>query len=140
MFDIPKVFLDLVEHGSPYTYEALKSVLPDDMKTKKDLLAYGRMNRDRFKAWWDCDGIDTDFKQPGEVYYGEVSLHEVLERTGWHSGQHTRQIILMLSEKLGISPDGPLKDSDLEGLPLPKNIWDNERSFDEQSYSNTAES
>ena len=98
------------------------------------------MNRDRFKAWWDCDGVNTDFKQPGEVYYGEVSLHEVLERPGWHSGQHTRQIILMLSEKLGISPDSPLKDSDLEGLPLPKNIWDNERSFDEQSYSKTAES
>ena len=25
----------------------------------------------------------TDFEQPGKVYYGEVTLHEVLERTGW---------------------------------------------------------
>ncbi len=140
VFDIPKVFLDLVEHGSPYTYEALLSVLPDDMRTKNDLMVYGQNNRERFAAWWDRDGINTDFKQPGEVYYGEVSLHEVLERTGWHSGQHTRQIILMLTKKLGIRPDTPLKDSDLKGLPLPKNIWDNERSFDEQSYSKTAES
>ena len=139
VFDIPKVFLDLVEYDTPYTYEALMSILPETMQTKNDLMAYGSNNRDRFTAWWDHYGIKTDFKKPGKVYYGEVSLHEVLERTGWHSGQHTRQIILMLREKLGIQPDGPLGNSDLEGLPLPQNIWDNERSFNEQSYSDTAE-
>jgi hypothetical protein len=139
VFDIPKVFLDRVEHDAPYTYEALKSILPDDMTTKDDLLAYGRDNRERFIAWWNRDGTATDFTQPGKVYYGDVSLHEVLERTGWHSGQHTRQIILMLREKLGIEPDSPLQDSDFEGLPLPKNVWDNERSFEEQSYSAAAE-
>lgn len=140
VFDIPKVFLDRVEHDAPYTYEALKSILPADMTSKEDLLDYGRGNRERLAAWWEREGATTDFTQPGKVYYGEVSLHEVLERTGWHSGQHTRQIILMLREKLGIEPDGPLHDDDFAGLPLPKNIWDNERSFDEQSYSNTAES
>lgn len=139
VFDIPKVFLDRVEYDAPYTYQALQSILPPDMTTKQDLLEYGRANRERFAAWWDREGASTDFKQPGKVYYGEVNLHEVLERTGWHSGQHTRQIILMLREKLGIEPDGPLDDGDLEGLPLPKNVWDNERSFDEQSYSDTAE-
>ena len=134
VFDIPKVFLDRVEHDAPYTYEALISVLPESMKTKQDLLDYGQGNRDRFAAWWDRDGNSTDFKQPGKVYYGEVSLHEVLERTGWHSGQHTRQIMLMLREKLGIEPDQPISDAELAGLPLPKNVWDNERSFDEASY------
>ncbi|WNK00638.1 glutaredoxin domain-containing protein [Thalassospiraceae bacterium LMO-JJ14] len=134
VFDIPKVFLDRVEHDTPYTYEALLSVLPDEMATKQDLLDYGAANRQRFAEWWERDGTGTDFKQPGKVYYGEVSLHEVLERTGWHSGQHTRQIMLMLREKLGIEPDGPLDDADFEGLPLPKNVWDNERSFDEASY------
>jgi len=139
VFDIPKVFLDRVEHDTPYTYEALKSILPDDMVTRDDLLAYGRGNRDRFAQWWDRDGATMDFTQPGKVYYGEVSLHEVLERTGWHSGQHTRQIILMLREKLGIEPDAPLADADLAGLPLPKNVWDNERSFGEDSYTDAAE-
>ena len=85
----------MVENDLPYTYEALKSVLPEDMRTKEDLINYGRNNRDRFRAWWDRDGKTTNFKQPGKVYYGEVNLHEVLERTAWHSGQHTRQIILM---------------------------------------------
>ena len=139
VFDIPKVFLDRVEHDLPYTYEALKSILPTDMETKEDLLNYGRKIQKRWVEWWDREGVLTNFKQPGKVYYGEVTLHEVLERTGWHSGQHTRQIILLLREKLGIKPEGPLDDADFYGLPLPKNIWDNERSFDEQSYSNNAE-
>lgn len=139
VFNIPGVFLDRVEHDAPYTYEALKSILPKEMVTKQDLLDYGRGTRDRFATWWDRDGAATDFKQPGKVYYGEVSLHEVMERTGWHSGQHTRQIILMLREKLNIEPDGALVDADLTGLPLPKNVWDNERSFNEQSYGDAAE-
>ena len=139
VFDIPKVFLDRVEHDAPYTYEALKSILPDDMTTKANLLAYGRDTRARFAEWWVRDGAATDFTQPGKVYYGEVSLHEVLERTGWHSGQHTRQIMLMLREKLGIEPNVPISDDDLVGLPLPKNVWDNERSFDEGSYTDEAE-
>ena len=140
VFDIPKVFLDRVELDSPYTYEALKSILPDGMATKAALMAYGAGTRERFAAWWERDGKTTDFTQPGKVYYGEVTLHEVLERTGWHSGQHTRQIILMLREKLGIEPDGPLEDADFAGLPMPKNVWDNERSFGEESYAETAES
>jgi glutaredoxin len=139
VFNIPEVFLDHVEHDAPYTYEALKSVLPPEMISKQDLLDHGAAVRDRFAAWWERDGKGMDFRQPGNVYYGEVTLHEVLERTGWHSGQHTRQIILMLREKLGIEPDGPLVDADFAGLPMPKKVWDNERSFGEGSYSEVAE-
>jgi glutaredoxin len=139
VFNIPEVFLDHVEHDAPYTYAALKSILPPQLKTKQDLLDHGAAVRTRFAAWWERDGKTTDFRQPGNVYYGEVTLHEVLERTGWHSGQHTRQIILMLREKLGIEPDRPLGDSAFAGLPMPKNIWDNERSFDEASFSAVAE-
>jgi len=139
VFNIPEVFLDHVEHDAPYTYEALKSILPREMTTKADLAAYGAGVRARFAAWWERDGKSTDFRQPGNVYYGEVSLHEVLERTGWHSGQHTRQIILMLREKLGIEPDRPLEDADFAGLPMPKNVWDNERSFGEEAWAGAAE-
>jgi glutaredoxin len=139
VFNIPEVFLDHVEHGEAYTYEALKSILPPRLATTRDLKDHGAAIRRRFAAWWERDGKTTDFRQPGNVYYGEVTLHEVLERTGWHSGQHTRQIILMLREKLGIEPDRPLQDADFAGLPMPKNIWDNERSFDEASYSEKAE-
>ena len=127
--NIPEVFLDYMEHGSPYTYEALLSILPDTLKTRDDLLDWAAAVQIRFNAWWEREGKDVDFSKPAQVYYGDVTLHEVLERTGWHSGQHTRQIMLTL-EKMGITPDDPLDDSAFAGLPLPKNVWDNERSFD----------
>jgi glutaredoxin len=138
VFNIPDVFLDRVEHNKPYTYEALLSILPKDMKTKSDLMDYGNKVYERFDKWWKRDGDKVNFDQPGNVYYGEVNLHEVLERTGWHSGQHVRQINLLLKEKLSIDPKQTLDETIFEGLPMPKNIWDNERSFSEGSYSGKA--
>ena len=138
VFNIPDVFLDRVEHDKPYTYEALLSILPKDMKTKSDLMDYGNKVYERFDKWWNRDGDKVNFDQPGNVYYGEVNLHEVLERTGWHSGQHVRQINLLLKEKLSIDPKQTLDETIFEGLPMPKNIWDNERSFSEGSYSGKA--
>ena len=138
VFNIPDVFLDRVEHNKPYTYEALLSILPKEMKTKSDLMDYGNRVYERFDKWWKRDGDKVDFDQPGNVYYGEVNLHEVLERTGWHSGQHVRQINLLLKEKLSINPKKTLDETIFEGLPMPKNIWDNERSFSEGSYSGKA--
>mgnify|MGYP001412188204 FL=1 len=138
VFNIPDVFLDRVEHDKPYTYEALLSILPKEMKTKSDLMDYGNKVYERFDKWWKRDGDKVNFDQPGNVYYGEVNLHEVLERTGWHSGQHVRQINLLLKEKLSIDPKKTLDETIFEGLPMPKNIWDNERSFSEGSYSGKA--
>jgi glutaredoxin len=129
IFQIPDVFLNRVEHDAPYTYEALISKLPPDMAERSDLLDYTTAVQARFNTWWESAGRETDFSQPGRVYYGDVTLHEVLERTAWHSGQHTRQLMLTL-EKLGVSPDGPLTDADFAGLPLPKNVWDNEKTWD----------
>ncbi len=129
IFNIPDVFLDHVENDAPYTYEALAGAIPEDMTTKDDLLDYGARVQERLNNWWEGGGKDTDFDQPGDVYYGDVTLHEVLERTGWHSGQHTRQLMLTL-EKLEIAPDQPLTDADFAGLPMPGEVWDNELSFD----------
>ncbi len=129
IFQIPEVFLNRVEHDAPYTYEALISNLPPALETKDDLLAYGAGVQTRLNAWWRSSGRETDFGQPGKVYYGDVTLHEVLERTGWHSGQHARQLMLVL-EKLGIAPDQPLADADFAGLPMPNKVWDNEKAWD----------
>ena len=46
----------------------------------------------------------------------------------------------MLRDKLGIEPNAPLSDDDFAGLPLPKNVWDNERSFGEDAFAGPAES
>ena len=58
----------------------------------------------------------------------------MLERTAWHSGQHCRHVELLLKEKLNIIPKVALNESLFKGLPMPSNIWDNERSFSESSY------
>ena len=58
----------------------------------------------------------------------------MLERTAWHSGQHCRQVELLLKEKLSIISKVALNESLFAGLPMPSNIWDNERSFSESSY------
>lgn len=129
VFNIPEVFLEHFENGQPYTYEALLSILPDEIANQEDLLNYGEAIRQRLLEWWERDGAATDFTKPGDVYYGKVSMHEVLERTAWHSGQHTRQLMLTLRDKLGIEPDAPLSDEDFAGLPMPNQVWDNEKSF-----------
>jgi glutaredoxin len=63
----------------------------------------------------------TDFTV--QTYYGVRPFHEVLERTAWHAAQHARQVMLML-ESNGVEPDGPLTAADLEGLPVPHDVWD----------------
>jgi glutaredoxin len=127
--NIPEVFLDYVELGQPYTYEALLSIVPVELVTREHLAGWAEGVRARFAQWWQAAGKDMDFTLDADVYYGAVTLHEVLERTAWHSGQHSRQFMLTLEEKLGIGPDGPLGDETFAGLPLPMNIWDNERAF-----------
>ncbi len=129
IFQIPEVFLNHVEHDEPYTYEALAGDLPPDLKTRDDLVRYAAGVQSRMNAWWQAVGRETDFSQPGNVYYGDVTLLEVLERTAWHSGQHTRQLMLAL-EKLGLAPAQKLADADFSGLPMPTNIWDNEKTWD----------
>ncbi|HXW23794.1 MAG TPA: hypothetical protein VEK73_03530, partial [Xanthobacteraceae bacterium] len=64
--------------------------------------------------------------RPARVYYGDVSLHDYLERTVWHSGQHVRQLVMVLG-MLGIAPDRPPTAATFAGLPMPEKVWDDER-------------
>lgn len=57
------------------------------------------------------------------TYYGEQTLHQVLERCVWHSAQHARQLMMVL-ELLGIAAHDPLNHADLAGLPVPDGVWD----------------
>jgi len=49
-----------------------------------------------------------------------------LERTTWHSGQHVRQLVMVL-EMLAIEPDRPPTKETFAGLPMPDKVWDDER-------------
>ena len=62
-----------------------------------------------------------------DTSYGKSTRHRVLERCTWHAAQHVRQLAFML-ERLGVEPDRPLTSADLEGLPVPVSVWDDEPS------------
>jgi hypothetical protein len=83
----------------------------------------------RFQAWWDGPGQTTDFSRKANVYYGDVTVHEYLERTAWHSGQHLRQLMMVLGV-LGVAPDRPPIEGTFAGLPMPIKVWDDERPID----------
>lgn len=121
IFRIPDTFLDVVG-GASLTYESLTARPPDAMRTTADIVEYGETVRGRLSAWWDStqDKAAAEIVQP---YYGPQRLHDYLERTTWHAGQHVRQWMMLL-EMARIEPDGPLTDADLEGLPMPASVWD----------------
>ena len=85
------------------------------------LVAYGRQVQQRYRDWWAKN--DHAASKTLETYYGPQTLHELLERTTWHSGQHVRQYMMLL-EKEGVSHHRPLVDTDFAKLPMPQNVWD----------------
>jgi hypothetical protein len=85
------------------------------------LVAYGTKIRQRFRDWWKAG--DTSPKKKLDTYYGPQTLHELMERTTWHSGQHVRQYMMLL-EKEGVQHHRPLVEADFAKLPMPQNVWD----------------
>jgi hypothetical protein len=73
-------------------------------------------------AWWDKQ-IDKTATQTVQTYYGPQTLHELMERTTWHCGQHVRQW-LMLLDMHGITPGVTLPAGAFAGLPMPSSVWD----------------
>ena len=85
------------------------------------LVGYGTDVQRRFRTW-QSDG-DRDPARSLATYYGPQSLHELLERTTWHSGQHVRQWMMLL-EREGVVFERPLSEADFARLPMPANVWD----------------
>jgi hypothetical protein len=122
MFRIPEAFVEIA--GGAFFNEALPVATPDpaDMASTAALAAYGGRVRDKVQAWWR-DTPDKPATQTVQTYYGPQKLHEVLERSTWHIGQHTRQWMMLL-ERAGVKFEPPLGDADFADLPMPKQVWD----------------
>ncbi|HUN48404.1 MAG TPA: DinB family protein [Stellaceae bacterium] len=126
VFNICDAFLEHEVQGLPLKEGAYGRVPPPEMNTKAKILAYGRDVLERFQRWWNGPGRSTDFSRKAQVYYGDVTLHHYLERTAWHSGQHLRQLAMVLN-MLEIAPDQPPTKETFAGLPMPDKVWDDER-------------
>jgi hypothetical protein len=119
LFRVVQAFLDANENVT--LVQAMFREEPAADATTEALVAYGTKIRDRFRAWWQAG--DTAPSKTLQTYYGPQTLHELMERTTWHSGQHVRQYMMLL-EKEGVSHHRPLVAADFAKLPMPQNVWD----------------
>ena len=121
IFRIPEVFLDVAQ-GATLAYESLVGPPPESMLRSADISAFGADVNARLTAWWDTKA-DKSGRDPVNTYYGPQTLHEVLERTTWHCGQHVRQWVMLLGMH-GVAADNPPGDANFASLPMPSNVWD----------------
>jgi hypothetical protein len=120
LFRIAEAFLESAVDGVEYGVGVADVIPQAGMCTTGDEIArYGDGVIERLHAWGQ--NLPDSARQTVQTFYGPQSLHELLERSTWHSAQHARQLIYVL-ERSGINPDGPLGEKDLEGLPLPDAI------------------
>ena len=96
--------------------------LPPQAWEGEQIAAWGESMRQTVLQWWE-EEQDRSLAYSVPTYYGARAMHEVLERTAWHAAQHTRQLMLILQTH-GKTPDRPLCEADLAGLPVPDEVWD----------------
>jgi glutaredoxin len=134
----PRSYTDLVYHifnnvdafleekaGIPLTFDSYNRFPAPGANSREHILAYISAVQRNFESWTQGAGRSLDWSSRADVYYGEQTQHQFLERTTWHSGQHTRQLMWVL-EGLGITPDGALSSDVFAGLPLPEKVWDDD--------------
>ena len=92
------------------------------MQTTADITGYGAGVKRRLTDWWAAKP-DKSGREPVQTYYGQQMLHEYLERTTWHVGQHVRQWVMLL-DMAGIAADQPPGAADFADLPMPSQVWD----------------
>jgi hypothetical protein len=121
IFRIAETFLE-VANGDTLEYAKLTAAPPDVMQTTAGIAAYGTDVRQRLTAWWAAN-TDKTARETVQTYYGPQLLHEYMERSTWHVGQHVRQWNMLLG-MAGIEADHPPGPADFANLPMPSQVWD----------------
>ena len=122
IFRIGEAFLETAIDGVEYRTNNANIPPTDRICTAEAIAAYGDGIVERLENWWT--GLDDkSCRQPVKTFYGTPPMHQLFERSTWHSAQHTRQLIAVL-ERFGIEPQGRLTPEDLAGLPLPQGLWE----------------
>ena len=118
VYQVPEAFLECVENGDPDLATRYNAPPPLEM----GISDYGATIHRRLDAWWS-HLADKSCRQTVKTYYGERPLHELLERSAWHSAQHARQIVSVL-QGFGVVAQPPLTERDYAGLPMPRGLWE----------------
>jgi hypothetical protein len=121
VFRIAETFLE-VTAGAALTYELLTATPPDTLRSFAATAEYGEGVQRKLAVSWAAKP-DHSGRETVQTYYGPQLLHEYLERTTWHVGQHVRQWFMLLG-MAGITPVVTLTDADFADLPMPSSVWD----------------
>jgi len=123
IFRIGEAFLEVVIDGVEY-WTQLANVPPQagTFITEGEIARYGNNVVERLEHWWSALE-DKSCRQTVKTFYGTPPMHQLFERSTWHSAQHVRQLMAVL-ERFGIEPAGRLTAADFAGLPLPEGLWD----------------
>lgn len=123
IFRIGEAFLETALEDVEYrTNNANVPPADGSCLTGVEIASYGDGIIERIENWW-AQLEDKSCRQKVRTFYGTPPMHQLLERSTWHSAQHARQMIAVL-ERLGIEPDNRLTAEDLAGLPLPEGVWE----------------
>jgi hypothetical protein len=123
IFRIGAAFLETATEDVEYrTNNANVPPAHGSCMTGAEISAYGDGIIERIENWWSRLE-DKSCRQKVKTFYGTPPMHQLFERSTWHSAQHVRQMIAVV-ERFGIEPDVCLTADDLAGLPLPDRIWE----------------
>jgi hypothetical protein len=123
VFRIGEAFLETAIDDVEYRIDNANLPPPEGTYLSGAAVAeYGESIIIRLRLWWN-QLDEKSCTQKIRTFYGSQPLHQLLERSAWHSAQHVRQLLAVL-ERFGIEPDGPLSPEDLAGLPLPEGLWE----------------
>lgn len=118
-----QIALDYVEiaHGADLTGRRAAS-LPE-VEVEIDGLADKSTEAKHALRHWLQQTDEAQLQRTVVTFFGDQTLHQVLERCVWHSAQHARQLMMVL-DLLGIEVEDPIVQEDFAGLPMPENVWD----------------
>jgi hypothetical protein len=123
IFRIGEAFLETAIDGVEYRTNNANIPPTDGTCTaREEIASYGDRIIERLETWWN-QLEDKSCRQPVKTFYGTPPMHQLFERSTWHSAQHTRQLIAIL-ESFGIAPNQSLIAKELAGLPLPEGLWE----------------
>ena len=124
VFRIGEAFLESVIDGVEYAVQHANVPPAEGTFTSgREVAEYGGQVIARIEAWW-AGLADKSGTQKLSTYYGPQPLHQVLERSTWHSAQHVRQLAHIIEDRYGITPERRLAPEDIAGLPLPERLFE----------------
>jgi hypothetical protein len=124
VFRIGEAFLESATDGKEYAVQHA-NVPPKDgtFMTGREIAAYGDTVIAKLEKWW-AGLADKSCTEKMATFYGMQPMHQLFERSTWHSAQHVRQLTHVLEDRFKIEPQTRLTPQDVAGLPLPERLFE----------------